>query len=444
MGYRLLSFIIVFFTVLTAVYTDVFGDSRDLPPALILGFLLLAGSSMGFFMEFAGLPRLTGYILTGLIFGPYVLGLFTIESVYQLNFLNSLALAFIAFCAGGELKLAEIRRNAKTIFYMLGGITLFVFSGVTIAVVFLSSYIPFIAPYPFKTKIAIASIFGIISTARSPSSAIAIINETKAKGEYTNSVLSVTIAMDVIVIILFAVAVTLSRKIITPQSTASFIFIIELIFEIGLAMAIGYFLGKSIIFLVRELKVELPIVVAAMGFLVIKFCHLLGQFMSDLYSISLNLEPLLICMAAGFTVQNLSKYGKEFLESMTRISLPIYVAFFVITGAMINVDVLRESWFLGLAIVTVRLIMVYLGSYLSGRAAGEEPRIYRNTWLGFITQAGVSIGLVTEVVRRFPEFGVQIQSILIASITFNQLLGPAAFKHGLNLAGETGAKYLTR
>jgi len=142
-------------------------------------------------------------------------------------------------------------------------------------------------------------------------------------------------------------------------------------------------------------------------------------------------------MTAGFTVQNFSKHGKTFLLNMDRVSLPIYVAFFAITGASINVGILKEGWLLGLFIATTRGLMVYAGSLISGKLAGAEPAIYKNAWMGFITQAGVSLGLVAEMVRRFPEIGIYVQSILIAAITLNQIIGPIAFKYALRKVGES-------
>jgi len=276
--------------------------------------------------------------------------------------------------------------------------------------------------------------------ARSPSSTIAIISETKAKGNYTDTVLSVTIATDVVIIILFAVVISACEILIVGGSAISLSFLLELIGEIATAFALGFLLGKGIVFLIEKVKVEFPIVITAMGFFVIKFSHLLGDYLHEIHEINLHLEPLLICMAAGFTVQNFSTHGTTFLERMDRVSLPIYIAFFAVTGASIAVDVLKTAWFLGLIVVISRIIMFYVGCYFSGRLSGDPPEIYKNTWLGFITQAGVSLGLLAEVVRRFPEIGVPIQTILIASITLNQVIGPVAFKYVLFKVGEARVK----
>jgi hypothetical protein len=121
---------------------------------------------------------------------------------------------------------------------------------------------------------------------------------------------------------------------------------------------------------------------------------------------------------------------------MDRVSMPIYVAFFALSGAAINFEALSSGWMIGLMVVFIRAVMMYVGTYASSRVVGDPPRIYKYAWLGFITQAGVSLGLLAEVVRRFPEVGIYVQSILIAAITVNQIVGPIAFKWVLGFVGE--------
>ena len=435
---RLITFILIILAMLVVFNAETFLNSEgSISPTLIIGFMLLSSFVVGFFFERGGLPRITGYIISGLVFGPFILKFYSLGSVEELLFLNSLALAFIAFNAGSELRIKEIVHDIKPILYITLGVTTIVFSGVTATVFLISELIPFMRPYPLPAKIAIASIFGIISVARSPSSAIAIINETKAKGSYTSTILSITIIMDVLIIILFALVISINALIMEPGSSFEFSFVFFLVLEIVIAFILGFLLGKFIIFLINRVKVEFSVVIIALGFFVIKFTHFAESFISDNYEMNLNLEPLLICMAAGFTVQNFSGYGDIFLKRMDKISIPVYVAFFTITGASINLNILRAGWILGLIIFISRISMIYLGSFLSTKAARAEKKIRENSWLGFITQAGISLGLLSEVVRRFPEAGIHIQAILIATITLNQIIGPIGFKYGLHRAGET-------
>jgi len=440
MPYRIIGLFLVLGSMSLVVHTRLLNEADYISPTLVLGFLLISAYCVGYILSHWGLPKITGNLLAGLAFGPYFLKYFTQQTVVDLNFLNSLALAFIAFCAGGEFKIDKIRLQLKSILLLISGVTTIVFLGVSLIVLSISEMIPFMANYDISIRIAISALFGVIAVARSPSSTIAIISETKAKGDYTSMVLSVTIVTDVVIIILFGIVISFCQVLITGGGNIDLTFFLDLITEIGIALVIGFLLGKSIVFLIQKVKMEFPVVITAVGFLVIKFSHLLGNYLHEVYNIGIHLEPLLICMAAGFTIQNFSKYGKEFLSKMDRVSLPIYVAFFAITGASINIDILKSGWVLGLVIVLSRTIMIFIGSYVSGRVSGDPPRIYRYTWLGFITQAGVSLGLLTEIVRRFPEIGIPIQSILIAAITLNQIIGPIAFKFALNRVGETNVR----
>jgi Kef-type K+ transport system membrane component KefB len=437
---RVISLSLIFAAMTAVIHLDLFGIPGNPSPTLLLGFLLLSGYIIGFFFWRLGLPWITGYICAGLFLGPYFFSFYRQPAVEELGFLNSLALAFIAFCAGGELKWEKIKKNLKSIIYLICGVTSVVFVGVTLTVYVLSGFLSFMDPYPTMIRLVISMIFGVIAVARSPSSAIAIISETRAQGKYTDTVLSVTIAMDVVIIVFFAVVVSFGESMVRRGGSVSPSIVVVLFFEICLAFFLGLLLGKAIIFLIDRLKVEFPVVIAAMGFMVIRFSHFFGDYLHESYNLNLKIEPLLICMAAGFVVQNFSCHGNWFLIRMDKVSLPIYVAFFTITGATINIEVLKEGWILGLIIVFSRMLMIFIGSSISGRLSGDRPDIYKNSWLGFITQAGVSLGLLSEIVRRFPEFGESIQSILIAAITVNQLIGPIAFKYGLKKVGEIGGK----
>ncbi|MFW6140373.1 MAG: cation:proton antiporter [Acidobacteriota bacterium] len=436
---KIFGFILVIGAMMLLIQLDL-GSEQITCPALLLGLILLASYCFGFLLEKIGLPRIVGYILAGLFMGPFFLNLYTLQEVNSLAFINKLALAFIAFCAGGELRITNIRKVLKSILFFIPGITIFVFSITTTIVFFLSSNMHFMSDFSVPVRLAVSAIFGTIAVACSPSSAIAIISETKAKGRYTDTVLSVIVAMDVLIIILFAVVISLAQIFFKGEGGLNFSLIFSLLFKITAAFLLGFLLGKFIVFLIVKVHAEFSVVIIAMGFIVIEFSHLLANYLYQVYDIRLELEPLLICMAAGFTVQNFSKQGENFLERMDRVSLPIYISFFAITGASMNLNVLRTGWMLGLSVFAVRLISIYIGTHVSGRLAKSEPKIYKNIWLCFLTQAGVSLGLLAEVARRFPEIGPPVQTILVATIIMNQIIGPITFKYGLKKAGETLAQ----
>ncbi len=432
---------IILLSILTAgmfLLKYLFSDFNS--PSLIVGFMLLSSYLTGEIITKLKLPKITGYIIGGLVFGPHILGFYKESMINELSFLNSMALAFIAFTAGAELRKKDFLKDLKVIVFLTFGVTFFVFIGVTASVFFLSGIIPFMKDLTVLSKIGIASIFGVISVARSPSSTIAIISETKSKGRYTSTVLSSTIVTDVLIIILFAITVSFGEILIKSTKKFDPGFILHLLAEIVLAFIIGFLLGRFILIMMSKFKVEFSILLIGLGFFVIKFSHILGDYLTDTYTITLNLEPLLICMAAGFTVQNFSDKGEIFLKRMEKISIPIFLTFFSITGASINLVTLSRGWFLGLITFFSRIFTIFLGSFFSGKISGGIKSIYSYSWLGFLTQAGVSLGLLFEVIRRFPKIGPEIQTILIATITLNQIVGPVALKIGLMKAGDSQSK----
>jgi Kef-type K+ transport system membrane component KefB len=440
MHYRIAVLLLLISSMTLLTFRAQTGVTGPLSSTLVLGFMLLSAYSLAFFFERLKLPRLTGSLAAGLLFGPHFLNYYPATAIADLGFLNSMALAFIIFYAGGELKAKGFSRKAKTILWLLAGITVMVFVGITLMVFWLSALIPFLADNDPWHRFSVACIIGTIAVSLSPAATIAIINETKAAGHFTEKILSVTIITDVIIIILFGITTSFYQALASDQGTIGVIFLMWLLIEIIISFLLGFLLGKATIFLITNVKLEFPIVLAIIGFMVIKFSHVFSDYLRTDYGLGFSLEPLLICLAAGFTVQNFSRHGHLFLSRMDRVSYPIFLAFFAIIGASINLDLITTGWFLGLVIATSRIVMLYLGVTIGSKLSGEAKENYQYSWLSFITQAGVSLGLLAEVVRRFPEIGTVIQAILIVTITANELIGPIAFKYALGKSGETGRK----
>ena len=406
---------------------------------ILFGFLMLSAYLIGDLFPKLKLPKLTGYLITGIIFGPYLLKILTAETVKELKFIDDLALTFIAFAAGGELRVNDLKTRWKSIILLIFSSTVVVFSGVVVFFTFIGrSLMPFMAGKTTPEMLAIGAIFGTIAVARSPSTAIAIINELRAKGAFTETVLGVTIALDTFVIILFAIAISFSEAVI-HSTPVDVLFLLVLCGEVLLSIILGILIGWGLSFYIHRVKVELPILILGMAFLVTRLSYSIAHYIEATYNFSVHLEPLLICIAAGFFVQNFSPQGEHFLEGMKKTGLSVFIVFFVIVGAGINLEVLKEAWQMAMILGVVRFILICLGFYLGGSVSGDPAQFNRLYGLGFLTQAGVSLGLVNEVVRRFPDWGPQAGTIIIAVIGINQVIGPITFKYALTRVGETAS-----
>ncbi|MBI1929273.1 cation:proton antiporter [Candidatus Poribacteria bacterium] len=402
---------------------------------ILFGFLMLSAYLIGDLLPKFKLPKLTGYLMTGIIFGPYLLKILTVEAVTELKFIDDLALTFIAFAAGGELRISDLKARQRSILFLSSFPTLVTFIGVVFLIVIGRSLMPFMVNRTIPETLAIGTIFGVIAVSFSPSTTIAIINEVRARGAFTETVLGVTIALDTLVIILFAVAISFSEAIIYGASV-NVLFLLVLCGEILLSIILGVLIGWGFSFYIRRVTVELPILILGMAFLVTQLSYGFSHYIEDAYNFSVHLEPLLICIAAGFFVQNFSPEGEHFLEGMKDTTLPVFIIFFVIVGAGINLKVLEDTWQMAIMLGGVRIILICLGSYLGGRFSGDSRQFNRLYGLGFLSQAGVSLGLANEVVRRFPDWGPQAATLMIAAISLNQMIGPITLKYSLTQVRE--------
>jgi len=406
------------------------------PKTLGLGFMLLSAFIFSRLFLKIRLPRVSGYLIAGLFFGPSVAGLFSKNTLEGVQFINHLALAFIAFSAGGELRLTKLKERAKSLALIIGFSLTMVFSGLLVTIVLLGAKLPFLAGLSLGQVLAVGSIIGIIGAARSPSSAIAIIDETRAAGRLTDTVLSASIAIDVIIIILFAFIISFCETLFNPTAHFDALYLLIIIGETFAAILAGLMLGGVISLLIKLVHADLPIIIVLLGVLVNRSTDYLGDLLVKEYGIGIHLEPLLICMATGFSVANFSKYSEHFLAAMKKVALPIYALFFALAGAAIDLEILKQAWLIGLLIFGVRGLMLWIGISTGAFFGGEPKKVRRYAWLGFITQAGVGLGLANEVAARYPEWGIPVATLLIAVISMNQIAGPMLFKLALSRAGE--------
>jgi Kef-type K+ transport system membrane component KefB len=415
---------------------EVFPDATG---TLSFGFLLLASYILGDALTRIGLPKITGYILAGILFGPHALNFVSVETVSELKLIDDLALTFIAFAAGGELRIEDLRNRKKCIVYTVIIQSIVVFVGVSAFVVVGAGLMPFLDGRPFAHVLAVAALLGTFSLARSPSSAIAIISECKARGPFTEMVLGVTVVMDVAVIIVFAVIVSLSQTAVVPGSSFDVSLLGTMSLEIVGALVVGVTLGGLVVQYIKRIRADLAIFILGVAFLVTFFSKESAHLIQDAFGVHMQFEPMLICMAAGFVVQNYSKEGEVFLEKIDHSSLPVYVIFFSLAGAALNILALRDTWLIALIVVALRGTFISLGGFLGAHAA-KDPMKFR-LWSGpsFITQAGVSLGLAGIVMKRFDEWGPELATLIVAIIAVNQVIGPAGMKVALGKVGETRA-----
>ncbi len=411
---------------------------------VLIGFSIvaIAGNQIAKVFQKLKFPLITGLIITGIIAGSSILKFIPAKTLPELNFLNDIALAIIAFSAGSELYLKELRSRMNSIKWMTIGQLVITFSLSAVVIYYAADYIPFMADLSSNIKIIIAVLFGVIFVARSPSSAIAVINELRANGPFTKTSMGVTVIKDVLVIVIFAICFAIAKAVINGEELG-FTFLLFLLVELVLSFGLGILLGKI---LQAPLSMKFRSSVKGMFIIVLGYgAYVFADFVKNntesFFNHEIILEPLLICIIASFYVTNYTKNRIEFIELLEKISPTIYIIFFTLTGASLSLQTLVEVFWIALALFVLRLITMVLGGIFGVVAAKDDKKYMFISWMPYVTQAGVALGLTTIIAAEFPGWGYQFQTVIIAIIVINQLIGPLLFKYAINLVGESHLKH---
>ncbi|MCA8961420.1 MAG: cation:proton antiporter [Planctomycetes bacterium] len=406
-------------------------------PLATFGVIALASRKFGAGFARVRLPLITGFLAAGIITGPYALEMISVPAVGRLKFLDSIALGFIAFAAGSELLIAELRSRLKSIQWVTIGLVTFTFILTAFTIVLIGDWIPFAADKSFSFRLGVALLAGSILVARSPSSAIAVVNELRAHGPFTRTALGVTVVMDVVVILIFALNSSLADALFSGESFA-FGLILLVLGEIVLSLGLGLLLGRLL--LPALLRARIPEVLRTGLLLGLGY----GVFFSSALvheRFHLLFEPLLVCMFAAFVLTNFTPDRAQLQKTIDSASPLVYTVFFTYAGASLQLDVLTDTWLIALILFAVRIAGIFLGSFFGGVIAKDPMRFNRVGWMSYVTQAGIGLGLAKEVANEFPLLGTEFTTLIVSIIVLNQIVGPLTFKWVLQHVGEAHVQH---
>lgn len=393
---------------------------------LALGFLILAAYSVGELTKQLNQPKIVGYLIAGALFGPSALNVVSTRSVEELGTISDLAIALIAFLAGAELDWGELRKRGVALLKVTGAELAVTFVVILAALLALREYVPFLQGTNLTASLTFAGLFAAMAIVHSPAVTMALLTETGARGSVARTTLGVVLLADVAVVLLFSGALAAARALV-PSGSGGVSFAAT-VWEIGGAFPVGALLGGAVALYLRFVKGEL--------FLFALLVTFFGAEVSEL----LHVETLLTLLVAGFVTENVAHggSGRELRHAMERSAAPVFVIFFALAGATLQLADLAELWWIVLPIAAVRMAGLWLGTQLGGRWA-RLPAPERNLiWLGLVSQAGVAIGLVTVAGQVYPAAGGEMGTILLAVIAVNTPLGAVLFRRALAKAGELG------
>lgn len=379
-----------------------------------VGLLLCFGILGAIVIKKFKLPSVTGYLLAGLLVGPYLSGIIPESAVHSLSFLSNIALGFIAFSIGSEFKISYFKRVGLTpiviavfealcaVFFVIGALLLAGFEA------------------PFSIML------GAIAAATAPAATIMVIKQYRAKGPVTETLLSVVAIDDAVALIGFAVATAIAQSLISGAEGNIIASLAEPILEIVLSIGIGGVLGILFVIPFRVVKGRSNRLTYTIAFV------LLGVGLAT----TMNLSELLLCMAFGAVFTNFYNKPDEIMEAVDEFTPPLLMVFFVLSGAELNLAILPQIGLVGVIYVVVRVIGKVSGASIGAKLMkASDPIVH---WLGpaLVPQAGVAIGLSLAAERIVPGMGSTIRAVVLCATLIYELFGPAITKWSLTKAGE--------
>ncbi len=398
------------------------GLEQGTPVTFAGGALLLSAIFAGKVAGAFGLPRLTGYVLIGIAVGPYVLRFISGEAVGGLDLVRGLAVSLIALVAGTELQLGLIRRVGLKVTMMCLAVTAVIFLVVAGSLLALKPFLGFMAPMTWPQAVAVAALAAAVIASFSPTVTIAIVQETSARGPFTEFLMAFVIIGDLVVLILFALSVGVTKATLGAGFSPG-----ELLGGVGWelfgSMLVGGVLGVLMLVYLRKVSRELPLFITAV-------C-----FVSAEAGVHMHLSPLLLSLAAGAAIANLDEPQAHKLHDAAQYAgLPVFALFFAVAGADLNLGTLRSVGGLALGLVVLRALAIWVACRRF--APPDAPLVRRYLWTGLVSQAGVTFGLAVLVGRTFPTFGAEVEVLIVAIVTISTLIGPILLRRGLQQVGE--------
>ena len=396
---------------------------------LSIAIALCAGLLVSRFVKPLKLPAVTGYLIAGILIGPHCLGKLGVQGlgfptngdVKALSLFNDVALGFIAFAIGNEFRLSQLRHTGKQATVI--GIFQALMATLMVDLVLIGLHFFVLGD---SMSLADAIVLGAIATATAPAATLMVVRQYKANGPVTRMLLPVVAMDDALGLMLYAIMMAIARTLDSGAALSVMTLLVKPLIEIVGSLAMGVLIGTVMVFCLRffhsrgnKLTMTILIVFLAAGL-----------------STMLDLSSLLVCMMIGATMINVSNDSPALLEQCDRFTPPLFLLFFVLSGASLDLSVLPTVGVVGIAYVLSRAIGKSLGATIGAAIEKCDKNIIRYLGMTLIPQAGVAIGMARMCLTDLPAYGPTINAVVLAGTLIYELSGPVITKIALTKAGE--------
>ena len=413
----------------------------EMETLLGISVALIAGLFMSRVVKPLKLPAVTGYLVAGILIGPYCLGLlgirgigFTdVSEVADLSILNDVALGFIAFAIGDEFRLAQLKHTGKQATII--GIFQAVFTTLLVDAALIGLH--FILGEE-KLPLSSAIILGAIASATAPAATLMVVRQYKAKGKLTNLLLPIVALDDAVGLIIFAVSFGVAKALELGEFSLVSVLvdpIAEIVFSLVLGAILGWCLSFAEKFFHSRSKRQAIVITAI--FLAVA----LSKLKFHIGPVHVGFSPLLVCMMLGTIFCNVCEFSANLMEKTDRWTAPLFILFFVLSGAELEFSVFADVSIVGIGVVYIiaRSHGKYLGARVSSVMAKSEPNIQKYLGITLLPQAGVALGM-SITAMEIGESGIIIRNIVLFGVLIYELFGPTLTKIALTKAGDISPK----
>ena len=407
---------------------------------LSLSIALLAGLLLSRLAKVLKLPAVTAYLVAGILVGPFLLGRLSIfgvhlgfveEDLSAFKIISEVALGFIAFSIGNEFRLSDLKKNG------VKATVIGIFQAV-VATLLVDAVLIVVALTTEVISLEAAIVLGAIASATAPAATLMVVKQYKAKGPLTDILLPIVAIDDAVGLVLFAISFGIAKAIGSGEISLISI-LAEPIIEVVASLALGALMGFLFHLCERFFHSRSKRLAVSVTFVLLTVALSMIKFKAG--NVHVGFSSLLVCMMLGTVFCNVCDFSLELMDRVDRWTAPLFVLFFVISGAELDLTVFMS---LGIVLVGVAYILArsagkYLGAFASAKAMKCDKQITRYLGVTLLPQAGVALGMAikaSDPVTGLGDTGAVVAQITLFAVLIYELIGPLLTKIALTKAGE--------
>ena len=405
---------------------------------LSISIALCAGLLISRFVKPLKMPAVTGYLIAGILIGPYCLGRLgvtglgftSMSEVKALYLFNDVALGFIAFAIGNEFRLSQLKKTGRQATVI--GIFQALVAALLVDVVLIALHEFMLGD---KLPLADAITLGAIATATAPAATLMVVRQYKAKGKLTDLLLPIVALDDAVGLIVFSVSFGIAKALNLGMFDLTSI-LLEPILEIIASLLLGMIMGIIFSAVEKYFKSNSKRLSLSITFVILTVALSMMEF--TIGTVKVGFSSLLVCMMLGTVFCNVCDFSEEIMGKTDRWTAPLFILFFVLSGAELELNVLGDAAIvgIGLAYIITRSLGKYLGAFISAKAVHCEPLIQHYLGITLLPQAGVALGMSVTVAQTLGAGGQMVRNIVLFGVLIYELVGPTLTRIALTKSGD--------